>query len=86
MKSLTSLLARYTHIQAPDATLKRAFIKAVENILEVSLDEKDITISKNTVFIHAPSVIKHEIRVNQQEILKEVGKEVSNTTALTAVV
>ena len=85
MKTLSNLLARYAHIQAPNATLKKAFIKAVEDVIEVTLTSQDLDISKKTVRIKAPSVVKNEIRINQQEILKNVSEELKDSNILTAV-
>lgn len=86
MKSLTTLLERYTHIQAPDATLKKAFVKAVEDIVEINIEVKDITISKTTIFLNAPSAVKSEIRINQREILTKVAQDVGNSKVLTAII
>lgn len=85
MKIVSNLLERYAHIQAPDKTLKKAFVKAVYDIIEITIDVKDLRISKKTVKVNAPSVIKNEIRFNQQDILKHINAEVGDKNALTAI-
>lgn len=85
MKTLKNLLVRYAHIQAPDATIKKAFVSAVENILEITLDVKQVSINKKTAHISAPSAIKSEIRLSQKEILQNVSEEVGDKNALTAI-
>ncbi|QSH39176.1 hypothetical protein JXR01_02615 [Candidatus Kaiserbacteria bacterium] len=85
MKIINNLLDRYAHIQAPDATIKKAFIKAVEETIDFVIDKKDVKINKHTAHVNAPSVIKSEIRFNQQDILKKVNKEMGDKNALTAI-
>ncbi len=85
MKNLNDLLKRYTQIQTPHATIKKAFVKAVEDIIELELSTEDITISKNTVWVQAPSAIKNEIRLNQREILEHVSAEIGDSHALTSI-
>lgn len=85
MKTLQNLLERYAHIQAPNATIKKAFIKAVDESVDFLLDKKDIEIHKKTAHVKAPSVVKTEIRLNQQEILNKVSDEVGDKNAITAI-
>ncbi|MAJ97505.1 hypothetical protein CL644_01280 [bacterium] len=85
MKIINNLLERYAHIQAPNATIKNAFINAVEETIDFIIDKKDVKIHNHTAHINAPSVIKSEIRFNQQDILKKVTKQVGDKNALTAI-
>ena len=85
MKILANLLERYAHIQAPDATLKKAFVRAVEECIDVSITIKDVSISGKIIKINAPSVVKNEIRFNQQDILKNISAEVGDKNAITAI-
>jgi len=85
MKILSNLLERYSHIQAPDKTLKKAFVKAVDDCVNITLELKDISISGKTIKVDAPSVIKNEIRFNQQDILKHISAEVGDKNAVTAI-
>ena len=85
MKTLNSLIEKYAHIQAPDKTLKKAFIKSVEQVTGIEIDIKSIEIFKKTVKVSAPSVIKTEIRLNQRDILTNVAEEVGDKNALTAI-
>lgn len=85
MKTLQNLLERYAHIQAPDTTIKKAFIKAVEEIVDFSLTKKDIKINNKTVHVNAPSVVKNEIRLYQQDIMKKISEEIGDKNAITAI-
>lgn len=85
MKTLSDLLARYKNLKTPHATIRKAFIKSVEKITDITLEEQNVNIRKSIVTVQAPSVIKNEIRLNQKEILTEVSAEVGDTHALTAI-
>lgn len=85
MKELGKLLKRYAHIQAPQSTLKKAFIKSVEDTIGITLTKKDIDITRTIVKLHTSSTIKNEIRFNQKEILERVVQEVGDKNALTSI-
>ncbi len=85
MKGISNLIKRYMHIQAPNKTLKKAFIQAVEDCVNITLDIKDIEIFKKTIKINASSVIKNEIRFNQQDILNNISAQVGDKNAVTAI-
>jgi len=85
MKTLTSLIERYAHIQAPDKTLKKAFVKSVEKVTGIEIDIKSVDIFKKTAKVSAPSVVKTEIRLNQRDILINVVEEVGDKNALTSI-
>jgi len=85
MKTLQNLLERYAHIQAPDASIKKAFIKAVEDTIDIVLSTKDVRITKKTAYIQTSSVIKNEIRFNQQDILQKVNEEMGDKNSLTSI-
>tara|TARA_B100000745_G_scaffold300609_2_gene255972 strand:- start:4556 stop:4816 length:261 start_codon:yes stop_codon:yes gene_type:complete len=85
MKNLNELLQRYTTIKTPHATIIKTFCTAVEDILQISLKEKNISISKNTIWIQAPSSIKNEIKIHQKEILKYIHTKTGGTHTPTSI-
>jgi len=85
MKTLKNLLSRYSHIQAPNATIKKAFIKVVEEVIGIPIALTQVEIHKKTARLSAPSVVKNEIRLHQKEILEKVSVEVGDKYALTAI-
>ncbi|MAZ67254.1 hypothetical protein CL652_00595 [bacterium] len=85
MKVLKNFLTRYTYLQAPDTITKEVFVRVVEEVVEVSLNTKQVSIHKKVVRVNAPSPVKNEIRLNQTEILQKVGEEFGNDDVLTAI-
>jgi len=85
MKILNNLLSKYTQIQAPDATLKKSFVAAVEKCIGVVVETKNVQIAGTVVRVHAPSVVKSEIRLHQSDILTMVASDVGNKKVLTAI-
>lgn len=85
MKLLSGLLARYKNIKAPQKALREAFIAAVYQEIGIELAEEQVNVQGKNVRLTVPSVVKSEIRMNQQAILKRVGEEVGDTNALTAI-
>jgi len=85
MKIVSNLMQRYAHIQAPERTLKKAFVKAVSDCTEISINIEDIRVSGKTIKLNTSSVIKSEIRLNQQDILKHITAEVGDKNAITAI-
>ena len=85
MKLLNGLLSRYKNIKAPKRALRDAFISAVFQEIGVEIEKKQVNIQGKNVRLDAPSVVKNEIRLHQQSILKKVGAEVGNKNALMAI-
>ena len=82
MKLLSGLLARYKNIKAPQRALREAFISAVFQEIGVEIKDEQVNVQGKNVRLTVPSVVKSEIRLNQQAILKRVGVEVGDTNAL----
>lgn len=85
MKALDTLLSRYTHIKAPEKTVRDAFIRAVDGVVGVSVGPDRVRIKNKTATLDVPSIIKHEIHMNKTEILERVAKELNDKYALTAI-
>lgn len=77
MEQIQALLKRYAHIQAPEKTIREAVIAVVREVVGISLGSEDVDVKKKTIRIHAPSVLKNEIRLHQQDILECLKKELN---------
>ena len=78
MQTIDLLLKRYAHIQAPDATLKKACIRVVHEMFGITLTKEDIRVHNGVLRINGPSVLKSELRFNEKEILQKIFAEVGN--------
>lgn len=85
MKLLSGLLTRYQHIKPPQKALREAFIAAVYQEAGIELTDDQVDVQGKNVRLKAPSVIKNEVRLHQQAILKRVADEVGNANALTTI-
>ena len=79
MQELHNLLKRYTNLQAPEKTIRNAFIEAVHDCIGITLNASEIEVRNKTIRLRSASVIKSEVRLNQQDILmsmkERVGKD-----------
>ena len=85
MKTLAGLLSRYKNIKAPQRVLREAFIAAVYQETGIEIAAAQVEVLGKNVRLNVPSVVKSEIHMNQQNILKRVGESVSDEYALTTI-
>lgn len=76
MREIHDLLKRYANLQAPEKTIKKAFIESVRECIGITIDISDIEVRKKTIRVNTASVIKAEIRLNQQDILEHIKERV----------
>ncbi|MEM9336753.1 MAG: hypothetical protein AAGA35_02785 [Patescibacteria group bacterium] len=75
LKKVSDLFDKYKQILIPpQKTVEKAFTEVVEEVLEITIDQKLVsyTPSTNTIGLTVPSVIKQEIKLHQQEVLTHV--------------
>ncbi len=85
MKTLQGLLARYAHIKAPEGSVRDAFVAAVDTTLGIEIPPEQVRVKNKTATLSVPSVIKHEIHIHKEEILKKVSEDLGDAYALTAI-
>ncbi len=79
MESIKLYLERFRGLQAPDTDLKKLIIQTVSDVVGVKLDKKSISFQGQTVFIKARSVIKAEIFIHRQEIIKQLEEKLDRS-------
>lgn len=78
-----NLLSKYrSNLQPPQASIEKAYIKAVDEVLGLSLTSNQVsyTVATKTIFIQAPSIIKTEIKRKQPQILSALEKHLPNNS------
>ncbi|MDP2649984.1 MAG: hypothetical protein Q8P16_00265 [bacterium] len=85
MRTLSGFLHRYLHIKPPEKTVRNAFVKAVYAVTGIELPREQCVVRQKSVTINAPSAIKHEIRLHQQEILEHIGEATGDPYVVTAI-
>ena len=79
MREIQKLLERYAKLQAPEKTVKKAFVEAIQQVVGVSIDIDSVRIRNKTARLDVPAALKHEIRLNQQKVIEAtkdtVGKD-----------
>lgn len=85
MKTLSKLLEKYTSIQPPHATVKKTFIKTVDKVLDIHIDEQNVKVKGTTVILSVPSVVKNEIRLHQNDILTALAEELGSAETVRSI-
>lgn len=75
MKGIGDFLSRYLGLRPPGAVLADALREVIVGELGVELPEDAIKISGTTAFIRAPSVLKSEIALRKENILRQVKQK-----------
>jgi hypothetical protein len=78
MKLVGSFLSRFQKITPPNDALRRAVAKAASIVLGTEITKEKVTIRAQTAFIDVPSVQKHKIRIERQELLSLVHESLPN--------
>lgn len=65
------------HIKAPQATVEKACAQAIQEVtgFAVKPDQITYTVSTKTLSVQLPSVLKSELRFQQEEILRVMERE-----------
>lgn len=72
MRDIKSLFGKYASLGLSDKRGKEAFIKAVQEVLSVTLTIKQITVNKKEVTLQVPSALRYAIKNSEKEILKKM--------------
>lgn len=78
MKSVGDLFEKYrTRLRAPQATVEKACVRTIAEVTGFSVTEEQVvyTVHTRTITIHAPSLIKSELRFHHDVILKNLEEE-----------
>lgn len=69
MKLASTFLSRFQKLTPPNDALRRAVAKAVSGVLGTEIPKERVTIRMQTAFVEVPSVQKHKLRIERNEVL-----------------
>lgn len=72
MKLASDFLSRFQKLTPPNDVLRRAVAKAASVILDTTIPKEKVSIRQQTAFIDVPSVQKHKLRLERNELLSLV--------------
>ncbi len=80
MVELKDLLARFETLLVGDEVKKNAIKETIQNFLGLKIENKDIKIVNNTVYLNIKPIYKSELFLKQEEIVESLkgilGKKV----------
>ncbi len=78
MFNIDNFLIKFKNLTNKDKIIKDIFSKIVLNILNIKINNKDIYIKKDILYIKTSSINKNEIFLNKSLLIKEVKKKLKN--------
>ncbi len=73
--NLKDYLKKFEQFLPLETQIKNATIKAVSDVLHISLERQKIAVSRTNIFITAPSVVKSEIGLKKAKILEKIREQ-----------
>ncbi len=78
MFNIDNFLIKFKNLTNTDKIIKDIFSKIVLDILNIKINNKDIYIKKDILYIKTSSINKNEIFLNKNIIIKEIKKQLKN--------
>ncbi len=78
MFNIDNFLIKFKNLTNKDKIIKDIFSKIVLDILNIKINNKDIYIKKDILYIKTSSINKNEIFLNKNILIKEVKKKLKN--------
>ena len=72
MIPLTELLSRFKNITNTDKSKKELVGRLINEVIGITIDHKKIIFSKDIIFLKINPVIKTEILLNKQAVIKKI--------------
>ena len=72
MIPLEQLLARFKNLTNTEKVKKEVISNSINNVIGITIPISSISISKNTIFLKTPPIIKTEIFLKKGEILAHI--------------
>jgi len=72
--NLKDYLKKFDQFMPREVVVKNLVIQAVTDVVGITLTRPQMTVQGNRVFINGPSVLKSEIALKQERILKKMGE------------
>jgi len=77
LSKIKDILRKYTLKTPRDKIIKDAFYEVIKETLNHEVPHKNISISRNVLYIKTHPTLKHEIHLNKQDILSRVNKKLN---------
>lgn len=78
--NITTYLTKFKNITPPNRFIKEKCIAAVKEELGVKLSSNEIDVRSGVVYIKANQIIKSEILLNKNEILRKLNLQLKKYT------
>lgn len=76
LNNLDQFLQKFRHIIPRETLIKDAFIQVIHEIFSLSLNKKEITVRGKIIFLSTSPIIKQEIFLQKENILKLLSEKV----------
>ena len=77
MLRIDKYLERFKNLKPGKKVIKEDVVKIISNIIGLDIKEYNIDIKNNTAYIKTEPIIKNQIFLKKQQILKQFLKEIS---------
>ena len=73
MFNISIYLDKFKKIEVKSSNLKNHIIDSINNIIKINIDKKDVELKNGVVYLRVHPVVKNEIFINKNTILKELN-------------
>jgi len=75
LEKISDLLKRYIGIVPKDVSIKKLFIEEVKNVVGADINQEEVSISNQIIFLKTNSIIKNSVFLNKTILLEKIQKE-----------
>ena len=73
MFNISIYLDKFKNIESKSSVLKNIIIDSVKNVLKADIDKKNIEIRNGIIYLKVNPVLKNEIFINKNSIIRELN-------------
>ena len=73
MFNISIYLEKFKNIESKSSNLKSLVNDVIKNVLKVDIDKKNIEIKNGIIYLKVHPVVKNEIFINKNNIIKELS-------------
>jgi len=77
LSKIKDILRKYTLKTPRDKIIKEAFCEVIKETFNHVVSHKNISISRNVLYIKTHPTLKHEIHLNKQDIINRLNKKLN---------
>ncbi|MFC1730960.1 hypothetical protein ACFL6I_11565 [candidate division KSB1 bacterium] len=79
MKNITSFLKKFSNIKLTSRVIRKVVLDILKN-KNIPITEDEIIYSNNVVYIKSNQIVKNEVFLSKDSILKEIEKQLKKKT------